>query len=165
MSAILQRKPIARSPDAVTDALRAAEATCRKRGLQLTDIRRSVLERLWQSSQPVGAYEIIRMLGNAFGRTVSPPTVYRALEFLQDHGFVARIETKNAFVPCGHRDHDHACVFFICEHCGSSAEIENARAEALFEEDAVNLGFRIGKRVIELQSTCADCLSAEAANL
>lgn len=164
MSAILQRKPVARSPEAVTEGLRAAEATCRERGLQLTRIRRCVLECLWQSGQPVGAYEIIRMLKDAFGRTLSPPTVYRALEFLQHHGFVNRIETKNAFVPCAHPDHDHACVFFICEHCGSSAEIENVRAEALFEEDAVNLGFRIGKRVFELQGTCADCLTAEAAN-
>lgn len=164
MNAILQRKLTYRSPETVREGLHTAEATCQKRGLQFTEIRRSVLESLWQSSQPIGAYDIISMLGSKFGRNLSPPTVYRALEFLQEQGFVSRIETKNAFVPCAHPDHDHTCVFFICEHCGSSAEIENAKAEALFEKDAVNLGFRIARRVIELQGTCASCLSAEAAS-
>lgn len=164
MNAILGRKPTHRDPEAVAAGLRGAESACRQRGLQFTAMRRLVLEHLWQSSQPIGAYELIRLLEAELGRRLSPPTVYRVLDFLLEQGFVSRIETRNAFVPCTHPEHDHACVFFICEHCGSSAEIENAKVEALFADDAASLGFRIAKRVIEMEGTCSHCQSAEGAS-
>ncbi|MEO4043465.1 Fur family transcriptional regulator [Hoeflea sp. CAU 1731] len=162
MNTILDRKLVFHSLGAVSEGLRMAEAACQQRGLQFTEIRRFVLECLWQSGQPIRAYELLRMLGQKFGRPLSPPTVYRALEFLQEQGFVTRIETKNAFEPCAFPDRDHACVFFICDQCGNSFEVQNAKAEALFEEDAGNLGFQIDKRVIELHGACASCLSSEA---
>ncbi len=154
-----ERRPPIRSPELVKAALRAAERACEGRGLQFTHIRRAVLEALWQSEQPIGAYELIRALEAKLDRRLSPPTVYRVLEFLQEQRLIARIATKNAFVPCAHPDHDHACVFFICENCGASAEVENPKIEALFESDAAALGFRIGKHVVELQGICASCLS------
>ena len=79
-----------------------------------------------------GDREIMRALELRLGRQLSPITIYRALAFLQGQGLVSRIETRNAFVPCAYPSHSHACAFFICEHCGSSAEIENAKLEALF---------------------------------
>lgn len=153
---------INRTPEAVTAGLRAAEELCREKGVRFTPMRRTVLECLWEANQALGAYDLIRLLEARLGRQFAPPSVYRALDFLQEQGLVSRIATKNAFVPCAHPDHDHACVFFICEHCGSSAEIENAKIEELFSRDAGALGFRIGKRVVELQGICANCVSAEA---
>jgi Fur family zinc uptake transcriptional regulator len=141
------------------DAIKAAEQACHERGVQLTQIRRTVLEALWESNHPLGAYELISMLERTSGRRLSPPTVYRALEFLLEQRFISRIETKNAYVPCSHSDHPHACVFFICDGCGSSAEVENPAVEYMFDRDAETLGFRIGKRVVELQGTCATCLA------
>jgi Fur family zinc uptake transcriptional regulator len=141
----------------LAEGLTAAEQTCRERGVQLTAIRRSVLEALWQAEQPLGAYDIMAKLERADGRGLSPPTVYRALEFLLEQHFISRIETKNAYVPCSHPDHPHACLFFICDGCGTSAEIENPTIESMFDREAASLGFRIGKRVVELQGTCATC--------
>ena len=143
--------------DRVVGVLRSAETTFDKRGVQFTPIRRAVLETLLQFDQPIGAYDLIRELEAKLGRVVSPPTVYRALDFLLEQKFVARIETKNAFVPCAYPDHEHACVFFICETCGHSAEVENKKIDTLFEQDAAALGFQIGKRVIEMQGLCATC--------
>lgn len=138
-------------------ALTAAEQACRERGVQFTRIRRTVLEALTNAKHPLGAYELMSMLERTSGRRLSPPTVYRALEFLLEQRFISRIETKNAYIPCSHPDHPHACVFFICDRCGSSAEVENPAVEYMFDRDAETLGFRIGKRVVELQGTCATC--------
>lgn len=149
-----------RSRRIVEAGLLAAERTCRQRGLRFTSIRRAVLEALWQSGLPVSAYDLLYVLEARLERQLSPPTVYRALEFLQEQRLVARIETKNAFVPCSRPDCDHARVFFICEDCGSSAEVENPEIEALFASDAAALGFCIGRRVVELQGICASCSSS-----
>ncbi|WP_063627850.1 Fur family transcriptional regulator [Bradyrhizobium sp. WSM3983] len=142
----------------VERALQAVEAACRDRGKQLTPIRRSVLEALLRQGQMVGAYELMNELQRVLGRSLSPPTVYRTLDFLLEQGFVTKIESKNAYVPCAHPEHPHACVFFICNQCGASEEIENTQLEQLFTRDAASLGFRLSRRIVELQGTCANCL-------
>ena len=152
-----QRSSTLRSPQA---GVEAAERACRDRHVQFTRIRRSVLETLWRAEHPLGAYEIMSVLEQADGQRLSPPTVYRALEFLVEQRFISRIETKNAYVPCSHPDHPHACVFFICDRCGSSAEVENPAIEYMCDRDAEALGFHIGKRVVELQGMCATCQMA-----
>lgn len=147
----------------IASALRLAERACESRGVQFTPVRRTVLETLWQVDRPLGAYDLIRELEARRGRKFSPPTVYRALDFLLEQKFVSRIESRNAFTPCAHPDHEHTCVFFICESCGSSTEVENETAEELFDTDAATLGFRISKRVIEMQGVCANCQTAAEA--
>jgi Fur family zinc uptake transcriptional regulator len=142
----------------VTDSLKAVEALCRQRGLQLTDIRREVLEHLYAAAaKPLSAYELLDRIGQRHGRRLGPPTVHRALEFLIEQGFVSRIESRNAFVPCAHPDHRHSCVFFVCSSCSTSVEIENHTLEKLIDTNASELGFRISRRVMELEGTCSDC--------
>jgi len=160
MTAFVEGSICSRTPQAVAAVLRSAEAACRERGVLFTAIRRSVLESLWQSAQPMGAYELMGVVKSKLGRKLSPPTIYRALDFLLEQGLISRIESRNAFVPCAHPERDHACVYFICDACGSSLEIENSRLEALVEQEAASLGFRIGRSVIEMQGTCAHCLSS-----
>jgi len=162
MSLLRRHECPSRSPEAVLAWLRAVEDICLKRGLKFTENRSLVLEILLKANQPLRAYELMNALIERLRRQISPPTLYRALEFLTEHGFVSRIETTNAYAPAARPDHEQPYVFFICETCGSLAEIENAKLEALFERDAASLGFRIGKRVIELQGTCAGCQTIEA---
>ncbi len=148
---------------AVAAGLTAAGRACRERRVQFTAMRRSVLEILWQARRPMGAYDVLDVLETSLGRRLTPPTVYRALAFLLEQRFIVRIECKNAYVPYAHPDHPRACVFFICENCGASEEVENPNLEQLFVRDAASLGFRIGKRVVEIQGACAACLSAAEA--
>jgi len=138
----------------------AIDAVCRERGLPFTAPRRSVLEILLKQARPIGAYDVLRQMQRRAGRRIAPPTVYRALEFLAAQGFISKIESKNLFVPCAHADHPHACVFFICEGCGRSIELENRQIEQLFDHDANSIGFRVCKRVVEIQGTCLECLSS-----
>lgn len=123
----------------------------------MTRLRRAVLEALWQCDQPVGAYDLLPLLEAKLGRKLLPPSVYRALEFLLEQRLIARIESRNAYIPCAHPERPHHCVFFVCDACSTSTEIENPRLEALIDEDARSLGFRVLRRVVELRGTCAAC--------
>ncbi len=140
-----------------------AKLICEKRGVQMTKLRQLVLELLWANGRPAGAYELIEALKQKDSRPVGPPTVYRALEFLMAQGFVSRIESLNAYVPCVHPERDHDCLFFICSDCRASVELEDPRIAGLLAEDAAGLGFIPTRRTIEVAGTCAQCMQAGAA--
>jgi Fur family zinc uptake transcriptional regulator len=139
-------------------ALAAAASLCRERGAQFTEVRRRVLEALWQAGQPLTAYELMPRLEAALERRLAPPTIYRSLDFLMDQRLVSRIESRNAFVPCAHPEHPHACVFFVCDRCSTSVEVENTAIEHLLADGAASLGFEVRRRVVELQGLCAQCV-------
>lgn len=130
---------------------------CAERGVKFTPLRRVAFEALLEFNGPVGAYDLIRALQRRLGKRVGPPTAYRALEFLQEHGFVTRIETRNAFLPSTHPEDPSVGAFFLCDHCGSTLEVGLSGLDAEFSSRAARLGFRVGRRVVELQGTCADC--------
>ena len=140
-----------------------AMSLCSARGAQLTKLRRQILELLWESGRPTGAYELIEALKQRDARPVGPPTVYRALGFLMSQGLVSKIESRNAYVPCAHPERRHDCLFFICSNCGASVELEDQRLECLISEDAAHIGFRPTRRVVEVEGTCSGCVAAGAA--
>ena len=140
-----------------------AVSICEGRGAQMTEMRRRVLELLWESGRPMGAYELIKAVELRDSRPVAPPTVYRALNFLMAQGLVSRIESLNAYVPCVHPERDHDCLFFICNGCRASVELEDPRIGGLLAEDAAGLGFVATRRMVEVQGTCARCAEAGVA--
>lgn len=138
-------------------ALQAALALCHERGTQMTILRRTMLETLWQACRPLGAYDLLSRLEAVLGRKLTPASIYRVLEFLVGEGLVARIESRNGYAPCAHPERAHGCVFLVCDRCTGLVEIEDPALEALIERDAAFLGFQISRRVIELQGLCAQC--------
>ncbi|MEM1188365.1 MAG: Fur family transcriptional regulator [Pseudomonadota bacterium] len=143
------------------DGVAQAAELCRARGVRLTALRQRVLELLWESSRPLGAYALIEALKSEQDRPVGPPTVYRALDFLTSEGFASKIESRNAYVACAHPERAHHCIFFICNECGQSVEMEDQRVEQLLAEDgARRLGFRMTRPVVEVAGTCRDCIAA-----
>ncbi|GHD51737.1 transcriptional repressor [Thalassobaculum fulvum] len=146
----------------VADALAAAEIVCRQRGARLTDLRRRVLELIWESHAPIGAYELIDKLSRAReadgeGGRVAPPTVYRALEFLIEQGLVHRIESRNAFVGCAQPEHPHRGYFLICETCGIAHELEGGALDADLKAKAREMDFEIRRITIEVAGRCPAC--------
>src|SRR4029077_13126763 len=76
-----------------------AEASCERRGANLTELRRHVLGLILDAASPTGAYELLdRLRQNRRG--AAPPTVYRTLDFLLEQGLIHRIERLSAFVGC-----------------------------------------------------------------
>tara|TARA_B100000676_G_C18087535_1_gene856364 strand:+ start:158 stop:568 length:411 start_codon:yes stop_codon:yes gene_type:complete len=134
-----------------------AAALCETRGSRLTSIRRQILQLLWECGRPVGAYDVLEALKRDSGRTVGPPTVYRALEFLMAEGLAAKIESRNAYVPCAHPERGAEGLFFICSDCGTSSEIQDPRIESLLTENAKSLGYRVERRVVEVEGVCSGC--------
>lgn len=146
-----------------TLSMEAVEHICAERGVRFTPLRRSALEVLLEFNGPVGAYDLLKALGERLGRPLAPPTAYRALEFLLEQGFISRIETRNAFVPSTHPEDRNAGVFFLCNQCGATVELDLGGVADALSERAAALGFHVGRRVVELQGTCADCQETTSA--
>ncbi|OAN44744.1 Fur family transcriptional regulator [Paramagnetospirillum marisnigri] len=143
-------------------ALDAAEAECRRQGARLTLIRRRVLELVWSSHQPVGAYALLESLARE-GWSAAPPTVYRALDFLLRHGLVHRIALLNAFVGCTHPGQPHAGAFLLCKVCGAAAELDDAPVVKAIAEAAAGLGFSVSRQTIEVEGVCPGCRDKDPA--
>ena len=76
-----------------------ADQLCVKRKQRFTDLRKQVLSLVCQSEQPIGAYALLDLMRDS-GRSAAPPTVYRALDFLQEQGFVHRLASNNTYLAC-----------------------------------------------------------------
>jgi Fur family zinc uptake transcriptional regulator len=140
----------------VADALAAARELCAKRGERFTELRGRVLEIVWDSHRPIGAYAILERL-KSDGRSAAPPTVYRALDFLMSAGLVHRIESLNAYVGCAHPGERHASQFLLCKTCGNSVELDEPAVGSALAQAADKRGFKVDRRVVELSGLCANC--------
>ncbi|MDP2227548.1 MAG: transcriptional repressor, partial [Moraxellaceae bacterium] len=92
------------------------------------------------------------------GHKPAPPTVYRALEFLQEQRLVHRIASRNAFMGCSHPAASHAGYFLLCQCCGNAEEIEDTAplAKAL-NAAAKAAAFQVESQTLELAGTCRHC--------
>ncbi len=140
----------------IAEALARAEEICANRGQRFTAIRRKVLELIWQQHKPIGAYEVLEQLQRQ-GRA-APPTVYRALDFLQDLGLVHRIESLNAFVGCNQPHLPHEGQFLICESCRICAELYSDEIHSVIEKKASAAGFKVRQQRVEIMGLCRKCL-------
>ena len=147
--------------ECVDDALLKAAELCARRGARLTDLRRRVLELVWQGHSAVKAYDLLRALGGVDGRA-KPPTVYRALDFLMAHGLVHRLESLNSYVGCPRPERSHHGQFLICEICGAVSEFEAPAIRGAIAEEAAELGFAVQQQTVEARGTCRACRAAGA---
>lgn len=142
----------------LTAALARAEQICREQGRRLTPLRRQVLQLVWSSHKPVGAYQLLERLQTS-GRA-APPTVYRALDFLQQMGLVHRLASLNAFIGCPHPGHPHHGPFLICRGCQTLVELSGAEVAAAIAECSAASGFDITDQTVEIHGLCPSCQQA-----
>ena len=144
----------------ISEAVAAAAELCERRGARLTDLRRHILELVWRSHAPRGAYSILETLYQQ-GRSAAPPTVYRVLDFLLAHGLIHRIESLNAVVGCPTPGKPHTGHFLICNGCGIAAEVDDRRIGDAVAASAGEVGFRVERQTIELAGRCPNCQDGE----
>ena len=144
----------------VIDAVTEAADVCQRRGARLTDLRKRVLELIWSSHQPIGAYAVLDAL-RAERSGAAPPTVYRALDFLLEHGLVHRIESLNAFIGCNQPSRTHGGQFLICSTCGDAVEMDDGRIDKAIHLSAADAGFAVRSRVVEAVGLCPHCQTGE----
>jgi len=141
------------------DAMAAAERQCEARGVRLTEQRRQVLDLIWRSHAPVGAYTLLDRLRDQ-GVRAQPPTVYRALEFLTENGLIHRIESLNAYVGCTTPSENHGGQFLICTGCNSAAELDDSGIGTAIAARAKEIGFAVTRATVEIAGLCPNCRKA-----
>jgi Fur family zinc uptake transcriptional regulator len=139
-------------------ALATARQLCKQRGVQLTPIREQVLELIWSSHKTVKAYDLLERI-KPLQPTAKPATIYRALDFLIEQGFIHRVESLNAFIGCCRSERSHEQLLLICKQC---QQVEERPASAVMQALATELqlaGFTVHSKAIEIQGLCAKCAS------
>src|SRR5690606_3188930 len=113
-------------------------------------------ELVWGRHAPIGAYDILAELKEGEG-ALEPPTVYRALKFLQEAGLVHRIDSLNAFIACESPDHMHAAQLLVCRSCNLVKELDDPSISQLLTQKAKVLGFKTEAQDLEIKGLCASC--------
>ncbi len=141
----------------IDSALNNAENLCQAAGARLTPLRKQVLELIWQSHKPMGAYDLINMLADVSEKTIAPPTVYRALDFLLEVGLIHRINSLNAYIGCMEPSTKHPSYFLICTQCHTASECnDNGLSEQINNLSQEN-DFVIEKQWLEVLGLCRNC--------
>jgi Fur family zinc uptake transcriptional regulator len=139
------------------DFVREVERACEQRGLRLTPIRANALRLIADAGRPIKAYDLLDRM-KATHDAAAPPTVYRALDFLLEHGFIHKLASINAYVGCHHPGGEqHAVPFLICDNCQSATELEDANVVGSLEASARALGFMPQAQTLEVHGLCANC--------
>ena len=115
------------------EMLAHAEKLCAQRGVRLTPQRLEVLRLMSLQQGAISAYDLLDLLREKEPQA-KPPTVYRALEFLLEQGFV----------------------------CGVVKEEAAEGVEDIMHTLAARMGFALRHNVIEAHGLCAGCVEVEA---
>ena len=144
------------------EMLAQAEKLCVQRNVRLTPQRVEVLRLLSLQEGAISAYDLLDLL-RVSEPQAKPPTVYRALDFLLEQGFVHKVESTNSYVLCHLFDNpSHTSAMFICDRCGAVKEEAAEGVEDIMHGLAARMGFALRHNVIEAHGLCAACSEVEA---
>lgn len=129
-------------------------AECRHPG-GLTRNESLVWDALNESVDPLKAYEILDILKARGVR--APMTVYRALEGLEDKGYIHKLEGMNSFVLCKHEGPHNVQVFLVCETCASATEVEIDGVESALRPVVRRAAFLMKTARLEARGLCLHC--------
>jgi Fur family zinc uptake transcriptional regulator len=146
----------------MANAMEQAKDVCREKGVRLTPLRQQVLEILWRSHKPLGAYALMDILADTQGgqdnqKAVAPPTVYRALDFLAQHNLAHRLASLNAYIGCSNPGAAHSSHFFICATCENTVEILSQPVSDAIGHCAEDAGFQVQGEMVEVRGLCPRC--------
>ena len=145
--------------------LQRAERLCEQRGIRFTPTRRQVFRLLAAHGNAISAYDLLAQLQRTEAHA-KPPTVYRALDFLIEHGLAHRIGRMNLFVACRHGSHgNHGApsLFLVCPRCNSVTELEDADVASSLYASLAATGHKLDSNEVEISAVCPQCLASETA--
>lgn len=149
------RKPGAKPPSH-EELIEAATEDAQLKGKNLTAIRKHVLSVLLYAERPLSAYEVLDSLKGV--GSISPPTAYRALEFLIHLGFVQRIDSLNTYIALPHGPSELPVSLFICDTCGQVKELTCADEMKSLIRTAKSEGLKVFQVSVELHGDCRGTL-------
>jgi len=130
------------------------EELCIERGMRMTEQRRVIARVLQDASDHPDVEELYRR-SSAIDPNISISTVYRTVKLFEDAGIIEKHEFRDGrarYEPIPDEHHDH----LIDVKSGDVIEFRNARIEALQEEIARELGYRIVDHRLELYAVPID---------
>ncbi|MDK1289028.1 zinc uptake transcriptional repressor Zur [Pseudoalteromonas umbrosa] len=133
-----------------------AKHVCDNRGARFTPIREKVFRLLATKQGGVGAYDLLEEL-KITESSAKPATVYRALDFLSELGFIHKIESTNSFMLCHHFDHIHPVQLLICDSCGHVQELHSGAISHELNNLSAEKGFKVKAQTIEAHGLCEKC--------
>mgnify|MGYP003635735567 CR=1 FL=1 len=137
-------------------AVDAFEHYCKTHDLRITPPRLSAFKIVHSAKKPITAYDVLEKMGKDI-KSPKPPTAYRALDFLSDHGFVHRIESMNAYVSCDVNHKHEGSQFMICDSCGWVEEIHLCSLPKPLHDKVEREGFTLHHWNVEVHGQCAKC--------
>lgn len=136
--------------------LKEAYQHCVKHGHRFTEPRERVLKILLDESKPMGAYDILQKLSHQVGK-YNPPTIYRAIQFWHQEGFVHCIDSLKSYVACSHGKHIGQSQFLICRQCDFVKELDSVIDFTPVTQSAGMLGFTMTSCTVEIKGLCMNC--------
>ena len=130
---------------------------CRSNNLGFTNIRKQVFEIIIKNNKPIKAYQILDEIRNITNKPSHPPTVYRAIDFLIENGFVHKLNSINSFVGCFHPKTHEECYFLICKKCNIYQECCDDNLKDRISRTAIHNNFIISNTTLEIEGHCLDC--------
>ncbi len=125
--------------------------------LKLTPVRQGVLDIIRAAQAPLAAYTILEQLQQG---AKAPQTVYRALDYLIEHGLVHKLESLNAYVACQQEATEcrHAAAFVICRDCQRTHEIKDLSIlQSILDSYGRSAGFSDLHAILEIRGLCDAC--------
>ena len=124
---------------------------------KLTNNQQTVLDLLEKSKEPLKAYAILFDIQKKGIK--APLQVYRALDKLIEIGKVHKIESKNSYIACEHKNCDSSTStsFLICETCDQVTELKKKNLSEYFAKQSVQANFKYVKHNLEIYGVCKDC--------
>ena len=144
----------------IDDALKKADLICQDKGLRFTKIRRFIFKQICKSHKPAKAYDLLSEVSK-MNYSAKPPTVYRALDFLMDNGFIHKINTLNAYITCSHSLKHNQCYFIICNKC---EEVQECCDDSITDSINTTLAqnrFSYKDIALEISGSCNNCLKVD----
>ena len=131
-----------------------AAAALRAAGYRVTPQRLVIHRTLVALHRHVGAEELLDAVGDQLPN-VSLPTVYSALDALEDSGLVRRVSAGQgrALYDARPADHHH----LVCRRCGRTVEVAERSVERWAARIAAAEGFVDVAHTVEVVGTCPDC--------
>ncbi|NOZ33249.1 MAG: transcriptional repressor [Alphaproteobacteria bacterium] len=146
--------PGSRKPDQPGTEQSSLEQQCVARGMRMTGQRRIIAQVLEGAIDHPDVEELYRR-AVAIDENISISTVYRTVNLFEEAGLIARHDFKDGrarFEPSPTRHHDH----LIDVRTGRVIEFRNTEIEAIQEEIARKLGYRLVDHRLELYAVPLD---------
>ena len=124
---------------------------------KLTNNQQTVLYLLEKSKEPLKAYAIL--YDTQKKGIKAPLQVYRALDKLIEIGKVHKIESRNSYIACEHKNCNSSTStsFLICEICDNVTEIKKNNLSVYFSKLTENSNFKYTKHNLEIYGACKTC--------